>query len=252
MLEMLTNDPAAFIDLALYRVPAVLIALVLHEFAHAYAAFKLGDMTARDHGRLTLNPLAHLDLMGTLLMVFAGFGWAKPVPIDLSHSQHPDRDDIIVSVAGVAVNFTLFIIITFALIQVDARLWEKFVYEESTTFERLSYNGNILMPIMYGYADVFDRFYVNPSLVPVMRFLGHFSLINLSLALFNILPIPPLDGSHIITDILMKNASYQLRRIVMGAGSAALLILSFTGVLGRVIGWAADAVQSGLLKMVGL
>ena len=88
----------------LVRVPPLLFALSIHEFAHAWAAYLCGDTTAKDRGRLTLDPLAHLDLMGSLCMLLVGFGWAKPVPINPYNFRHPRRDDIFVSLAGVAAN----------------------------------------------------------------------------------------------------------------------------------------------------
>ena len=86
----------------LYRMPAILVALAFHEWAHAYAAYKLGDPTAYNLGRMTLNPLAHIDLIGLIMMMLVRFGWAKPVPVSTRNFKHPRRDEIIVSLAGVA------------------------------------------------------------------------------------------------------------------------------------------------------
>lgn len=91
----------------LYRMPAILVALAFHEWAHAYAAYKLGDPTAYNLGRMTLNPLAHIDLIGLIMMMLVRFGWAKPVPVSTRNFKHPRRDEIIVSLAGVAMNLVL-------------------------------------------------------------------------------------------------------------------------------------------------
>lgn len=91
----------------LYRMPAILVALAFHEWAHAYAAYKLGDPTAYNLGRMTLNPLAHIDLIGLIMMMLVRFGWAKPVPVSTRNFKHPRRDEMIVSLAGVAMNLVL-------------------------------------------------------------------------------------------------------------------------------------------------
>jgi Zn-dependent protease len=106
MIELLFSNPLLFIILA----GALLLSLSLHEFAHAFAAYKLGDTTAKMSGRLTLNPLAHLDPVGTLLLLFAGFGWAKPVPVNYFNLREPKRDMALVSVAGPASNFVLALV----------------------------------------------------------------------------------------------------------------------------------------------
>ena len=248
MFDLIQSDPARFFDISLYRVPAVLLALVLHECAHGYAAYLLGDPTAKQMGRLSLNPLAHLDLVGTVLLVFAGFGWAKPVPVDPRNFKHPRRDDLIVSVAGVTVNLVLFITFTIACVVVDRFLWLPSVYRSSDIFERLLFNDGTLPYILYGYASEFERWFSHPALVPVLRFCAQFAMINLYLALFNLIPVPPLDGSHVLNDLVLKRdlfASPLASRIGMGV----MLLLSFSGLLGTGLSWAAGGVQRGLLTL---
>jgi len=101
MINALTESPILFIILLL----SLILCITVHEFAHAYAASKLGDPTAKALGRLTLNPLAHLDPVGTLLLVFAGFGWGKPVPFDVAYLKNPKRDSAIIAFAGPFSNF---------------------------------------------------------------------------------------------------------------------------------------------------
>ena len=96
MLNYLQQDPWGFLQFMLYRAPAVLLALTLHEFAHGYAALKAGDLTAKRMGRLSLNPLKHLDPIGTVSLFLLGFGWAKPVPVNPNNYRNPRRDDIVV------------------------------------------------------------------------------------------------------------------------------------------------------------
>lgn len=147
------------VDLIL-RAPPILFALSFHEFAHAWSAYKLGDMTAKNNGRLTLNPLAHLDFLGTLMMFTSHFGWAKPVPVNPSFFKNPPRDMAITAVAGplsnlisaVAFGLTLRFIIAF-----DLSLGRELIY-----------------------------------MIKVSVF------INLALTIFNLIPIPPLDGSRIL------------------------------------------------------
>lgn len=108
MIQILSENPALFVILAL----SLVISLSVHEFAHAYVAMKLGDFTAKYMGRVTLNPLAHLDPVGTLMMLFVGFGWGKPVPVNPINFNYPKRDQALVSLAGPASNFVLAAIFT--------------------------------------------------------------------------------------------------------------------------------------------
>ena len=106
----------------LMLIPIILISLTFHEYAHAYAAYKCGDNTAKAFGRLTLNPISHLDLVGTLMMFFVGFGWAKPVPINTRNFNKPRRDLFIVSIAGVVTNLILAlfgVLIMFACFKIN-------------------------------------------------------------------------------------------------------------------------------------
>jgi Zn-dependent protease len=251
MLEFLSNDPARFFDYALYRVPAVLIALVLHEWAHGFAAYRLGDPTAKDMGRLTLNPLPHLDPWGALLMLFLGFGWAKPVPVNPRYFKNPHRDDLIVSIAGITMNLILFLIFMLLSVGADHLLWTRDVLESSTLMERLSFQGDILPYIQIGYADEFKRWFSLPSMVPILRFTTQVAMVNLYIAIFNLIPVPPLDGSHVINDLLIKKDLF-VKPAIARAGMGVMMALSFTGLLGRGITFAASGIQVGLFGLLGL
>ena len=149
----------------LLTVPAVLWALSFHEFCHGFAAKMVGDPTAERSGRLSLNPLDHFDPIGTLMLLLVGFGWAKPVPINSRYFKHPRRDLVIVSLAGVAGNI-LTAIVTVA-----------FVWFAGGAWFRIAGNGGRLV--------VRQMFFV-----------------NMGLAAFNLIPIPPLDGSRVLQAFL--------------------------------------------------
>ena len=109
MLEWLRDDPQGFLLFMRYRAPAVLIALTLHEYAHGYMAYRAGDPTAKQLGRLSFNPLKHLDLWGTISMFLIGVGWAKPVPVNPRNFRNGRRDHIMVALAGVVTNLIMFL-----------------------------------------------------------------------------------------------------------------------------------------------
>lgn len=150
---------------------SILLALTVHEWAHAFAADRLGDRTARMEGRLTLNPVAHLDLLGTILFLAVGFGWGKPVPIDPRNFRHPKRDTAIVALAGPFSNLVIAIIVV------------------------------VIMNFLPMSIDSTEQ-----TLVGLHRFLREFLLISLQLNLvlmaFNLLPIAPLDGSKILAPFI--------------------------------------------------
>lgn len=162
----------------LFLLPCILIALPVHEVAHGYVACRLGDPTARNFGRLSLNPLKHFDLLGVICMLFVGFGWARPVPVNTRHFKKPRRDMALVALAGPISNLIMGFI------------------------------GLLLYCIV---AAIFSRIENMPafsvSLVgSVLEFLNVFAVLNVSLAVFNLLPIPPLDGSRLLMLFLPPKA----------------------------------------------
>lgn len=183
----LFSDPSAFLMRLIYVLPAVITALTFHEWGHAYMAYRLGDPTAKYMKRLTLNPLNHLDPIGTLCMIFAGFGWAKPVPIDPRYFRYPRRDDFLVSIAGVTMNFILFIISSFALLCL------------------------MRFTSIQGYP---------------IKILSFFASINIVLMVFNLLPIPPLDGYHVFNDLILKRPLFADAR-AMQIGWVVLIVIIF-------------------------
>jgi Zn-dependent protease len=173
----------------LYSIPGVLLGLTVHECCHALAAWKLGDSTARDQGRITLNPLRHIDLIGFLFLIFAGFGWAKPVQFNPAFLRRPRRDKALIAAAGPLSNLALGIILVFLL----------------KLFLFLGHNLNegvfrlILLTIFYGVT------------------------INFGLFVFNLIPLPPLDGSHIVFSGL--NLSPETESRIMRIGAPLLFII---------------------------
>lgn len=147
----------------LLAIPAVIIGLIFHEFSHALMADLLGDSTPRRYGRLTLNPLAHVDIIGLLAFVLIGFGWARPVPVNPSNFKRPRLYDILVSLAGPVSNF-LIALITLLI--------------EFLIFKIAGGTYNVL-----------------PGLIPVFSYIAYF---NIAFFFLNLLPIPPLDGYHIL------------------------------------------------------
>lgn len=153
---------------------AVLITLTLHEYAHGYAAYRLGDGTAKAFGRLSLNPIKHLDPIGALCLLIFHVGWAKPVPINVRNFKNPKRDFAISALAGPLANLLIAFASAFFYLLLYTQLFEIAIGESFVS--RLAYNS--------------------------IRFFGIFHTVNIGLGIFNLIPIPPLDGSRILTAIL--------------------------------------------------
>jgi Zn-dependent protease len=172
---------------------AVLIAATFHEFAHALVADRLGDPTPRALGRLSLNPLVHLDLLGTLFFVIFGFGWAKPVPVNPRHFADPRRGMLQVALAGPLANVTVAFALG-ALAKMPDLPWGPL-------------GADVLSTLIW---------------------------INVILAIFNLIPIPPLDGSRILESLLVGRQAVTYARL-QPYGTLLLLVLLYTGVVGRVM-----------------
>ncbi len=185
--------------------PPILLALTLHEYAHGYVAYRLGDPTAKSQGRLTLNPISHLDPIGTIAFFLINIGWAKPVPVNGAYFKNPKKDMLWVALAGPLTN--LFLAVVSAIVA-------KFLYLLSS-----------------GLPDVF---LVKAIFIPIMAMLEASIWINLVLCVFNFLPIPPLDGSRILMGLLpdpMARSYASIERY----GFIVILLLAFTGVLSSII-----------------
>lgn len=187
----------------------LLLALTVHEAAHAWAASRLGDPTARLQGRLSLNPAVHIDPIGTVLLPLLAFalnapiiGWAKPVPVDVRYLQHPRRDFMWIALAGPASNL---------LLAIGASLFMRALP---------------LVPASVGTIAVLE---------PLLQFAFNFFRVNVLLAVFNMIPVPPLDGSNVVAALLPRHLAYQWDQL-RPYGIFILYGLMFSGLLGRLIG----------------
>lgn len=238
----LFSDPLATLSFFLLAFPGRILAISAHEFAHAWVADKCGDPTARMYGRLTLNPLKHLDLVGTLMMLLLGFGWARPVPVNPYNFRNYRRDDLKVSLAGVTMNLILFVI-GFIAVSVMAILA---ILKTGQTgfFELVRYSVNLNPDFISALLGTVPGY--------IYQMLVYFVYVNISLAIFNLLPVPPLDGYHVINDLLLKRSLFASQRVARSA-MGVMYLLMFTGVLGRFLSYAVEAVISGaglLLELI--
>lgn len=199
-----------------FVVLVLVIAFTVHEFAHAYSAYKFGDPTAYQMGRVTLNPMAHLDLFGTILLLIAGFGWAKPVPVNRGRFKNPRLMGIVVSAVGPLSNLVIAFIGVFLAVLFDANGW--------------------LKQMSMGSADA------------VSLFLSYLIKINLTLFLFNLIPIPPLDGYRILQDILPLRVSLGLQQFEQWAAVIFLLFV-FIPPLRRVTLDPLFALQGDIIRL---
>ncbi len=195
----------AFISELIILAPPLLLALTFHEFAHGFVAFRLGDPTAQIAGRLTLNPLKHLDPLGTLAFFFIKIGWAKPVPVNPAYFRNPKQDMLWVALAGPVTNLLLAIV---------SAILSKFILIIAT-----------LLP---------HSLLLEATLVPLFNMLVASVWINLVLCIFNFLPIPPLDGSRILVGILPNNLAQSYLKFEK-YGFILVLILAFSGILSKII-----------------
>lgn len=230
----LFTNPKATLMFVLLAFPGRLLAISAHEYAHAWMADRCGDPTARLLGRMTLNPLKHLDPIGAVMMLLLGFGWARPVPVNPYNYRNYRRDDLKVSLAGVTMNLILFLL-GFSGLTVITLITAK-AAGHAEYAQLLRYCANLNPDFV---ADMLGRI---PSYIYQM--LVYFVYVNLSLAIFNLIPMPPLDGYHVLNDLILKRdlfAGAKIGRAAMGV----MFLLMFTGVLGRILGVAVDAVLAG-------
>lgn len=251
MLDFLQNDPLGFLHFMAYRAPAVLLALTIHELAHGYMALRCGDTTARDLGRLSLNPLMHLDVVGTIGMFLMGVGWAKPVPVNPSRFKNPRWDEVKVSLAGVITNFIQFLLATiFSVILLRYLFYPELMTGVDPT-EFLGFQKNGFLLLLNPKNDVYLReFFRNPWLIHVQRFLMHLAMVNLGMGLFNLLPIPPLDGFHVLNQVFFAGRIQLTGKLFRITHMVLIAILLFTDFIGSFVGMAIDAVQGIVLPLI--
>lgn len=194
-----------FLKLSIMLVPG-LMAITFHEVSHGFIAYMRGDNTAKNLGRLTLNPLKHLDIIGTIMIIVIGIGWAKPVPVNFNNLRKPKQDMIWVSAAGPITNL-LLAILSAALIRLIVPLTE----------------------------PIADSSMLQLFLEPVLLMLAFSVYINLILALFNLIPLPPLDGGRVLMGLLPDRLALQLARIEPYGMIIIIGLVFFTDVFKYII-----------------
>lgn len=205
----------------LVRAIVLFTAIPMHESAHAFVAYKLGDPTARNLGRMTLNPLPHLDLFGSLLLLLTGFGWAKPVPINTRNFKHIKRDMAISAIAGPVSNVLLALVVMV--------LFKGMM---------LLVSGGVLAAVGMS------------TLLALTQILLTMISINVGLAVFNLLPIPPLDGSRLLTALLPPKLYFAVmarERIIM----MVLFVALFLGVLSGPLSFLSNSLLTGMDFLTG-
>ncbi len=207
MIDLLFRNPAAFVQQLILLIPAFLVAVTVHELAHGLLADRLGDPTARLRGRLTLNPIPHIDPIGAIAFLVAGFGWAKPVPVNASNLRHPRRDMAWIAAAGPISNFLM------AFLGLVA-------YELVTRHPGMPFLAK-----------------------PILGMLGYIYLFNLGLGVFNLIPLPPLDGGHFLPYLFPRGSWTTLHQIEQ-YGPFILILLLMTGATRYVMGPALAFMES--------
>lgn len=252
--EYLTSDPLGFAVYAFYTASTILLSLILHEVAHGYVAYRCGDPTAKWMGRLSLDPRKHLDPLGTASMLLIGVGWAKPVPVNPRNFRDYRRDDFLVSVAGIVTNLTLFILCTALSVGINGLMWDRqFLTEMKVYYGTLEYLISPYYTVGYGIAygeldAMWTQQMAAPWLMYVQRFLLLMAQTNLALAVFNLLPIPPLDGYHLLNDTLLKG-KLQLNQQTFRIAQVALMVVCFSGMLSSLLSKVNTTVFSAVLNL---
>lgn len=209
------NDFSWLID-KLYYLPGVFIGLSFHEFSHAYAAYLMGDNTAKDAGRLTIDPRSHIDILGFITLLVAGFGWAKPVPINPWNFKKRKAGTIIVSLAGPIMNLFLAFIALFIIF----------------SFQIFGWNNEVLLNIVIGI------YYV-----------------NISLFVFNLLPIPPLDGSKILASVLPEQLEEKFYAIEKYSYLILIMLMvtkTLNYILDPLFSGTTTLLQSLVINIIGI
>lgn len=208
------SNPREWILSMLIMLPGIIVGLSFHEFAHGFVSYKLGDPTPKIQGRVTINPMAHIEPVGFIALLLCGFGWGIPVSIDPTYYKHKRRDELLVSLAGVVMNLIIAVVFAF--------------------FIRLLFAAGIEGS---DFGDILIRIFVQVA------------IINLVLMIFNLIPVPPLDGFGIITQIFDLR-KYDWYYKVYNNGFYILLVLILFGITDRILSPAVSAMWGILCKYI--
>lgn len=203
---------SSLLDQLIFVLPAVLVAIVFHEFAHGWVSHRLGDPTPKAEGRLSLNPLHHLDPLGTLFLIVFKFGWAKPVQVNPGYYRHPKQGMAVVAVAGPLMNFLI---------------------------ATLCYLGLMILSKTAGAG-------VGSATQYAYNFLYICAMINVGLGIFNLIPLPPLDGSKVLGAFLPDHLYYRYMQVEQ-MGMIVLVLLLMTGLLNKPLYLLRSAVTSVMI-----
>ena len=204
-------DFTYLLNMLLSVIPA-LVCITLHELSHGFVAYRLGDDTAKKAGRLTLNPVKHLDIMGLIMMVVFHFGWAKPVPVNMYKFKNPKRGMAITALAGPVSNILIAVVFLF-------------VY------------GLLYIPL---YSSAVGRYFLQMLMIT--------AYISLGLAVFNLIPVPPLDGSKVLFSLMSDESYYKLMRYER-YGTIVMLLLVASGILGKPLDTAVEWLYNAFIPI---
>ena len=258
------ENPREMLIFLLLSIPGRFMALSLHEFAHAWMANRCGDPTARMLGRLTVNPARHLDPVGTVMMLLLGFGWAKPVPVNPRNYRNLRWDDLKVSIAGVTMNLAMFVL-SFLLMcgfvgftihglpHLDsASIGSSGMFTANLLGQRVVCTGEYYFNAkdLFTMAPYIADYLIAPALGRmagyIYQMLSYFVLVNIALAVFNLIPVPPLDGYHVLNDLLLKKSPFASEKVSRIAYGVLLALIFFTPVVSKLILFVEDLLMTGL------
>ena len=258
------ENPREMLIFLLLSIPGRFMALSLHEFAHAWMANRCGDPTARMLGRLTVNPARHLDPVGTVMMLLLGFGWAKPVPVNPRNYRNLRWDDLKVSIAGVTMNLLMFVL-SFLLMcgfvgftihglpHLDsASIGSSGMFTVNLLGQRVVCTGEYYFNTkdLVTMAPYIADYLIAPALGRmagyIYQMLSYFVLVNIALAVFNLLPVPPLDGYHVLNDLLLIRSPFASPKVSRIAYGVLLVLIFCTPVISKLILFVENLLMTGL------
>ena len=258
------ENPREMLIFLLLSIPGRFMALSLHEFAHAWMANRCGDPTARMLGRLTVNPARHLDPVGTVMMLLLGFGWAKPVPVNPRNYRNLRWDDLKVSIAGVTMNLAMFVL-SFLLMcgfvgftihglpHLDsASIGSSVMFTANLLGQRVVCTGEYYFNAkdLFTMAPYIADYLIAPALGRmagyIYQMLSYFVLVNIALAVFNLIPVPPLDGYHVLNDLLLRRSPFASPKVSRIAYGVLLVLIFCTPVISKLILFVENLLMTGL------